>query len=149
MMKYKVLAFKGKNALPIIKEQIVQMNQTFGWTKQQSEENFQQPHTEYYCLVDKQEVIGFVSLHHLLDECSILHVFIESTYRQQKLATALMLYVLKQLEYREVKHVFLEVRISNQAAIRLYQACGFETLTIRKNYYTNPVEDALLMQKKL
>lgn len=148
-MNYKVLAFKGNSVLPTIKEQIIQMNQTFGWTKQQSEENFQQPHTEYYCLVDKKTVIGFVSLHHLLDECSILHVFIESNYRKQKLATALMSYVMKQLEYREVKHIFLEVRVSNHAAIRLYQACGFETLTIRKSYYTNPVEDALLMQKKL
>ena len=43
----------------------------------------------------------------------------------------------------------LEVRVSNQSAIRLYEKCGFENAGIRKNFYDNPKEDAMIMWKYL
>ena len=45
-----------------------------------------------------------------------------------------------------VRKIFLEVRISNTAAIRLYETCGFEQVGERKKYYSDPVEDALVMK---
>ncbi|MBS4462076.1 ribosomal protein S18-alanine N-acetyltransferase [Aerococcaceae bacterium zg-B36] len=148
-MEYKVVPIKGRQMMSPIKEQIVSFNQTFGWSAEQSEADFVNEHSEYYCLVDKDVVLGYISLHHVLDEVSINHVFIHTDYRKQGLASALVAFVIEQLAYRQVKHLFLEVRSKNEAAIRLYESSGFELLGRRKNYYQNPVEDALIYQKKV
>ncbi|MBK0347294.1 ribosomal protein S18-alanine N-acetyltransferase [Aerococcaceae bacterium zg-ZJ1578] len=148
-MEYKVVPIKGRQMMSPIKEQIVSFNQTFGWSVEQSEADFANEHSEYYCLVDKDVVLGYISLHHVLDEVSINHVFIHTDYRKQGLASALVAFVIEQLAYRQVKHLFLEVRAKNEVAIRLYETSGFELLGRRKNYYQNPVEDALIYQKKV
>lgn len=44
--------------------------------------------------------------------------------------------------------IFLEVRVSNQAALQFYRKLGYEVLSVRKNYYSNPVEDAFIMDCK-
>ena len=48
----------------------------------------------------------------------------------------------------QAEEITLEVRASNEPAIRLYKACGFQTEAVRKRYYTHPVEDALIMWKR-
>ncbi|MBD3949976.1 ribosomal protein S18-alanine N-acetyltransferase [Tuanshanicoccus lijuaniae] len=148
-MEYQVVPIKGRQLISPLKEQLLAFNQTFGWSVEQSEADFANEYSEYYCLVDKEMVLGYVGLHHVLDEASINHVYIQPDYRQQGLAHALINFVLTQLAYRQVKHLFLEVRANNQAAIRLYEASGFELLGRRNNYYQHPVEDALIYQKKV
>ena len=50
---------------------------------------------------------------------------------------------------RGVKEIFLEVRASNTPAISLYLKCGFEKISVRKKYYGDPAEDAVIMRKTL
>lgn len=148
-MQYHVVPIKGKLMLSPIKEQVMTANEIFGWNYDQTLADFNNDYSEYYCMVVEERLIGYIGLHHILDEASINQVFIQPEYRGHHLATELLQFVLEQLHYRQIKHVFLEVRASNLPAIRLYQQANFELLTKRKNYYHAPVEDALIFQKSL
>lgn len=132
-----------------IKEQIIAANQNFGWNEAQTLADFDNDHSEYYCLVNQEQLLGYVALHHILDEASISIVYIGREFRQQGLATELLEFVLNQLSQRQVKNIFLEVRASNRPAIQLYQKAGFDLLTKRKNYYQHPSDDAYIFQKAL
>ena len=56
-----------------------------------------------------------------------------------------MLNFLKFLRAKSVKAVTLEVRVSNQAAIRMYEKCGFKVEGVRRDFYDKPKEDALIL----
>lgn len=148
-MECQVVAIKGRMMMSPIKEQIVAENQTFGWTDEQTLADFANEHSEYYCLMSEKSLIGYVGLHHILDEATINMIYIQPKYRQKGLATSLLNYVLEQLAYRAIRHLFLEVRESNHSAIKLYRRAGFERLISRQNYYQNPTENAIIMQKKI
>lgn len=89
------------------------------------------------------EVCGFVTANAVLDEINIYNVAVKENYRRQGIATAL----LKELEKGEPYSINLEVRESNASAIALYKKCGFEQVGIRKNFYSKPTENAVLMTK--
>jgi ribosomal-protein-alanine N-acetyltransferase len=69
--------------------------------------------------------------------------------RQRGFARRLLEHVLRDAAERGATRAFLEVRRSNVAAVRLYQNLGFSTQAVRSAYYTNPVEDALLLARQL
>ena len=94
-------------------------------------------------------MLGYVGLHHVLDEATLNLVYIQADLRGQGLGRQLLDFVLNQLTHRGIRHVFLEVRQANAAALGLYQQAGFETLIVRPRYYQNPVDDAVIMQKLL
>lgn len=146
---YHVVPIRGRAMLSPIKEQVLVANKTFSWSEQQSLEDMDNPHSEYYCLMDKERLLGYVGLHHILDEVNLNMVYVEPDFRNRGLASQLLTFTLEQLRHRGVKHLFLEVRKSNANAIKLYERVGFVTLIIRSKYYQNPIEDALIMQLKL
>lgn len=148
-MNYQVVPIKGRMMMSPIKEQIINENQTFGWSPTQTLADFENEHSEYYCLLNQEELIGYIALHHILDEATINMVYIKKDARKKGLATHLLNYVLEQLRHRDFEHLFLEVRASNTPAIKIYERAEFEPLVVRKNYYQNPTEDAWIMQKKL
>lgn len=148
-MELKVVPIKGNVMLSPIKEQLIEANRAFRWNAQQTLADFDNEHSEYYCLVNKEILVGYIGLHKIFDEVSINTVWIKETMRKQKLATMLLQFVLEQLHYRKIQSIFLEVRASNEAAIRLYQKFDFMLITRRKDYYQHPLEDALIFQKIL
>ena len=48
-----------------------------------------------------------------------------------------------------INEIFLEVRASNEPAIKLYSSFGYEQIAVRKRFYSNPIEDAIIMKKKV
>lgn len=146
---YHVVPIRGQAMLSPIKEQIIEANQTFSWSMQQSLGDMDNPHSEYYCLVDKAHLIGYIGLHRVIDEVNINMVYIAPDHRKQGLASHLLDFTLDQLKQRGVKHLFLEVRQTNQPALTLYEKAGFTRLITRPHYYQNPVEDAVIMQMNL
>lgn len=132
-----------------IKEQIVEASKIFGWRENQTLEDFNNDFSEYYCLVDQEQLIGYVAIHHIFDEVSINQVFIDDKVRNKGLGTELLEFVLNQLSARGVINVFLEVRESNLAALKIYEKVKFDIITKRKNYYKDPQEDAIILQKIL
>lgn len=91
-------------------------------------------------------VIGYCGLYTAGDEGEITQVAVAENCRRQGTAAALLAELLGRARACGIKQIFLEVRISNEAAIRLYETHGFETCGVRRGFYRRPTEDALLMR---
>lgn len=104
-----------------------------------------------YCVAKNTEgeVLGFAGVLLLTEEAELLNIAVSRMCRGQGIATDLLGYLLERLYALDIQNLFLEVRKSNTGAIRLYSASGFEETGIRKEYYRNPKEDAVLMRKCL
>ena len=94
------------------------------------------------------EVIGYAGLLMVPDESDLLNIAVRPDHKRQGVATKLMAAVSKEARKAGVSICHLEVRKSNGPAIALYERLGFEPDGIRKNYYTEPVEDAVTMTKR-
>jgi ribosomal-protein-alanine N-acetyltransferase len=81
----------------------------------------------------------------VFDEIHINNVALRPHYRGRGIGTALLRHVLAEGRQLGARRATLEVRASNEAACRLYQRLGFYVAATRRNYYTNPVEDALIL----
>lgn len=144
-----IVPFKGLQLPDNVRQFIIEANQAFNWSKVASLSDFDKPLSEYYVLFYEKAVIGYVGLQHVLNEGTLNLVYIEEKWRKQGLGQQLLLFVIDQLAARDISHLFLEVRESNQAALALYQKVGFELIAKRKNYYRNPQEDACILQMNL
>ncbi len=90
-------------------------------------------------------LIGYVCASCILDEGHILNLAVRPDYRRKGTGRMLALSILKELRARGCKKIFLEVRASNTAAIRLYESIGFRMVGLRRGYYFLPREDAVIM----
>lgn len=105
----------------------------------------------YVCLVLEAdaETVGFAVASAAAREGHLLNIAIDPGCRCRGLGTLLLGAVLDVLEQRSAINVFLEVRRSNNSAIRLYRRFGFEPIGLRKDYYTrvDGCEDAITMKR--
>lgn len=83
------------------------------------------------------------------DSADLLDIAVEPDMRMRGIGSSLMQFLIDECKKRSVKEIFLEVRETNEGAIALYEKFGFEQISIRKNYYTSPVCDGLIMRKTL
>jgi len=90
-------------------------------------------------------VAGFCTVWLVLDEVHINNLAVRPECRGQGAGRALLVYVLKQGAALGATKATLEVRRSNASALKLYQGLGFRVEGARRNYYTSPVEDALVL----
>ncbi len=93
-----------------------------------------------------ETVAGYIGCLYAADEGDITNVSVDSARRRKGIGKCLVQALLAEARKRGCRRIFLEVRQSNDAAGRLYQDCGFVRVGVRKNYYTKPQEDALLMR---
>lgn len=91
------------------------------------------------------EILGYSVLWCILDQGELANIAIESGHRRLGYGRLLLEHVLDEARVRGVEELFLEVRASNAAAIRLYESFGFTRVGLRKDYYDRPREDAHLM----
>lgn len=102
-----------------------------------------------FVLEVKNKIIGYVGVWIMYEQSQITTIGIDMDYQRQGYAKVLMDEII-QFAYEEGCHTMsLEVRVSNQSAISLYERCGFINQAIRKNYYQDNHEDAYLMVKRL
>lgn len=151
ILNLKVIPFRGIELPEVLRAQIIEANQaTFAWSAAMSEADFANQQAEYYVMVhERDELLAYVSLHHVLDEATINTVYVKPAWRQLGLGLRLFNFVLDQLAAREILNLFLEVRAGNAPARALYVAAGFEELVVRRGYYSKPADDAVIMQKRL
>ena len=93
-------------------------------------------------------VAGYCGCYVSLEEAEITNVAVKEELRGRGIARALLLELLQQGEARGAKAFLLEVRAGNAPAIRLYEGLGFEREGLRRNFYEQPREDALVMWKR-
>ncbi|MFL2763577.1 MAG: ribosomal protein S18-alanine N-acetyltransferase [Dehalococcoidia bacterium] len=91
------------------------------------------------------KIVGYIGLWYILEEAHIVSIGIDQDYRNCGLGEFLMIGAIDSAINRNVELVTLEVRISNYSAKKLYSKFGFNEVGIRKNYYFDNREDALIM----
>lgn len=95
------------------------------------------------------KVVGYLCSGLIVDEGHILNLAVHPDFRNCGIASALISDTVGYLKQEGCRFIFLEVRSSNRAAIKMYERFNFRTMGIRKDYYTSPVEDAVIMSLKL
>ncbi len=90
-------------------------------------------------------LLGYVGVYCTSDEGEITNVAVAPAVRRKGIARALLTELKERLASLGIRRIVLEVRVSNEAAIRLYERMGFCALGTRKNFYEKPAEDAYVM----
>ena len=94
-------------------------------------------------------VAGFCAFWLVIDQAHINNLAVLPELRGQGLGTQLLEAVIAEAAHLGAILLTLEVRQSNEPALRLYEKAGFYREGVRKNYYTNPIEDALILSRKI
>ena len=105
--------------------------------------------TRVYLLRDAGDrAIAFCVAWIIFDELHINTLAVSQAHRRQGLATFLLQEVMAEAAREGARRATLEVRESNTAALELYARLGFRITARRRDYYTNPVEDALILWRE-
>ena len=99
--------------------------------------------------VENEKKLGFIIMRSMVDCGELLQIAVGTSVRRRGVADFLMSVMLDNARESTIPSIFLEVRKSNAAAINLYKKHGYTLIRRRKNYYTNPIEDALVMSVRL
>lgn len=105
----------------------------------------------YYCYVaeKKEQPVGYILLMVAAGEMELLRIAVDKAFHRQGVADALMKTMLNEADRHSIKAITLEVRSHNEAAIQLYKKYAFVSEGIRKNYYHNPADDAVIMWRRI
>ena len=117
------------------------------WTRQDFADSIQKPSAIYLVAVEDGVVAGYCGLWGILDEGDINNVAVSPEYRGRNIGTKLLEQLFEYGGKAGITAYTLEVRAGNGPAIALYHKAGFKEAGVRKNYYTAPAEDALIMWK--
>ena len=94
---------------------------------------------------DSSTVLGYISFTLIVDECNICNVATKGKYRGLGVGSCLVNSAISFVLENGGDKLFLEVRESNEVAIRLYEKFGFLVTGVSKNHYSKPLENAVLM----
>lgn len=116
------------------------------WTRQSFENELNLNQFAVYLVLEKEgQIVGYCGMWLIVDEAHITNIAVLPDFRGQKLGEAILRMIMEVAKKRGAKTMTLEVRVSNTVAQSLYRKLGFMNGGIRKNYYTDNYEDALVM----
>lgn len=118
------------------------------WSKDSFERELTNKYARYMVAVKDDVVVGFAGMWIIIDEAHITNIAVHPEYRGFGIGNMLMDSLLSICKLENVTAITLEVRVSNQRAINLYKKFGFVEEGIRKEYYEDNKEDALIMWKR-
>lgn len=95
------------------------------------------------------ELVGYCIVYYVLDEGEIARIAVDENVRRQGVGRGLLDYVCKCCRQKKIERLLLDVRESNSGARAFYQRYGFKEDGIRKDFYEQPKENAVLMSKVL
>ncbi len=98
-----------------------------------------------FSALDESGLVGYILGRKIVPEGEIYRVAVKAERRQRGVGARLLSYAMKTEMGEGVETVFLEVREQNTAARRLYSAEGFVEMGVRKNYYKDPMDNAIIM----
>lgn len=107
------------------------------------------PYAVYFVALDDKQVVAYIGGWLVIDQLHITNLAVDQRYRQQGIAMALLDRLLEYSWGEGIREATLEVRVSNNSAIKLYRKKGFVSVGRRPGYYLNNNEDALIMWKEM
>lgn len=116
------------------------------WSLSSIEKEVDNTVATYFVAEEEDKILGFAGLWHVLDEGEIINIAVNRDKQRCGIGNNLLTRVLKEAKIKGVKVIYLEVRLSNVAAQSLYEKHGFKQIAVRKAYYHEPVEDAVIME---
>lgn len=117
------------------------------WQKEELNAHLDNPTSVFFVAADDKTTLGYIGMSVVLDEGYIFNVAVDEKHRQKGVGTALVKKITEYGIENNFSFITLEVRESNQKAISLYSKLGFVSVGVRKNYYSEPKENAILMTK--
>lgn len=118
------------------------------WSENSIASELANPLSCWLVALEGDVVAGYVGSQTVMDMTDMMNIAVHPDYRRQGIAEKLVLALVDALKVRESRCLLLEVRASNEPARLLYQKLGFSQVGLRKNYYRNPKEDALILRKE-
>ena len=115
------------------------------WSEQSINEEMSKENSVFLMAFEDETPIGYVGLSTILDEGYMGNLGVVEEYRRKGIGKALMNELINECKAMDSAFVTLEVRASNTPAVKLYESLGFTEAGRRKNYYKEPLEDAILM----
>lgn len=108
-------------------------------------------HNHFFTAYDKEynRILGFAGMLVTVDEAELLYIATDLPYRKKGIGQMLLSQVICVAEKNQANRLLLEVREHNEEARRFYEKNEFVFLALRKNYYNNPVENAIIMERKI
>ena len=100
-----------------------------------------------FLLAEEDEILGYIGVQWCLDEGNICNVVVNECARRKGVGKTLVTSLIEKAKARNTAVLFLEVNEHNSGAIALYEKCGFERISIRKNYYGK--DSAIIMSKRI
>ena len=118
------------------------------WSENSVASELENPLSLWLIAEEDGAVCGYVGSQTVLDETDMMNIAVHPDCRRKGIAAALITELVSRLKAQGSRILRLEVRESNFSAIALYEALGFTQLGLRKNYYRNPKENALILGKE-
>lgn len=117
------------------------------WTREMYIAEIEQSNVAHFYIARDAvgEAIGFCACWQVIDEVHINNLAVLPEHRRGGVASALIRRALEDGAARGAHKATLEVRRSNEPALRLYEQCGFRVTAVRREYYSHPDEDALIL----
>ncbi len=118
------------------------------WSEASFLQMIEQDDARYFVAEEDGQLLGGCGLLLIAGEGNITNVAVAKEARRRGVGTGLLRHLLSEGDQEGLSAYTLEVRVSNTAAIGLYQKLGFVSEGIRPNFYEKPVEDAMIMWKR-
>ena len=118
------------------------------WSEKSVASELNNPFSLWLVALEEGRVAGYVGSQTVCNETDMMNVAVTAGFRRRGIAERLVLALVEELKAMDSRSLTLEVRASNAPAIGLYEKLGFVQTGLRKNYYRNPKEDALIMRKE-
>ena len=115
------------------------------WSAKSIKETHEQGNAVILGAYQDEILTGYVIFYYVLDEGEIARIAVSKEYRRQGVADLIYAGLLEFCKEKGIERILLDVRVSNEPAIAFYRKSGFAEDGIRKNFYDNPKEHALLM----
>ena len=126
-------------------EQIEQRAYPTPWSRSMFASELAKPTSICLGAFEGEQLVGYIINSRYVDAWHVMNVAVDPGHQRRGIATALIERLIEVTEDDERRGYTLEVRVSNDDAIRLYRKLGFEPRGIRRGYYTDNREDALIM----
>ncbi len=117
------------------------------WSYKSLEEELDNDTAHFFVALSEGSVVGYIGVYVVCESCFVTNVAVYPDFRRKGVGRALLKIAIMTADAMGTDFISLEVRKTNYPAISLYQSLGFEEMGLRKNFYRNPTEDALIMTK--